>query len=105
MEYDCDAKHAAVDSGAGCDLKQKSEPDMKQCPFVHDAVLEEATATTSGAVSNALDANLPVSTRHQPVFIEACAGCGILSQSVKARGFRLLPIDLCTTDIATLQDF
>ena len=28
-----------------------------------------------------------------PVFIEACAGCGILSQTVKARGFKVLPID------------
>ena len=28
-----------------------------------------------------------------PVFIEACAGCGILSHTVKARGFKVLPID------------
>ena len=28
-----------------------------------------------------------------PIFIEACAGCGILSSVVKARGFKVLPID------------
>ena len=28
-----------------------------------------------------------------PIFIEACAGCGILSSVVQQRGFQVIPID------------
>ena len=47
------------------------------------------------------DMHLPSEVSHSkgsaktspPLFIEACAGCGILSSVVKARGFKILPID------------
>ena len=82
---------------------QGSAADLKQSLFAVDAVeLEGAPPVDAGRISapicqqsasSSLSDEKGMVKPDLPVFIEACAGCGVLSQTVKARGFKVLPID------------
>eukprot|EP00435_Cladocopium_sp_Y103_P053352 s792_g17.t1 len=51
--------------------------------FLHEPCTENSFSTMES----------PSSLRDAPIFIEACAGCGILSSVVQQRGFQVIPID------------
>ena len=101
MHASCNAKHVAgtLDSETG--LKQGSVPgtskdldnskamELEVPPFHVKSHDKDHALTANAFVSNAMGTSKP----DLPVFIEACAGCGILSHTVKARGFKTLPID------------
>jgi len=96
-------KHDALSLEPEDDPMQGSAADLKQSLFAVDAVeLEGAPPVDAGRISapicqqsasSSLSDEKGMVKPDLPVFIEACAGCGVLSQTVKARGFKVLPID------------
>ena len=97
-----DAKHDADSSMPGVDLKQGSSPGLQQNLFADacmelegapDAKADRKSVDNAQGRSSALPEVTGMAKSNPPVFIEACAGCGILSQTAKARGFKVLPID------------
>ena len=56
---------------------------------------DDQVSKTSQVVNNnsSADRGGPSRYKDTPIFIEACAGCGILSSVVQQRGFQVIPID------------
>ena len=56
-----------------------------------DGILQGGDA--DGASNSVIFETSPSGFQGTPIFIEACAGCGILSSVVQQRGFQVIPID------------
>lgn len=92
-----DAKHDADSSMPGVDLKQGSSPGLQQNLFADacmelegapDAKADRKSVDNAQGRSSALPEVTGMAKSNPPVFIEACAGCGILSQTAKSQGFQ-----------------
>ena len=90
----------AFKAGDGSSLKQEDKPleaeakRFKSSHKVKESVSPDPEALDRGEHSDeALNSFFGSIDTEVPIFIEACAGCGVLSSVAKERGFSVIPID------------